>query len=205
MRELVIATKNRDKERELKELLKGMGVKVVSLNKYPDCPEVKEGASCFRENALRKARAVSKFTKRPALADDSGLETDALGGSPGVRSARFAGKNATYAQNNRKLLKMLKGKKMKERGAQFRCVVALCDYPKVIGLAEGKIRGRIAFSPKGKYGFGYDPVFIVPKYGKTFAQLKPKIKNKISHRARALKAAKILIIKYFKLSAPKAQ
>ena len=195
MKELVIATKNPDKERELKRLLRGSGVKVISLDRYPGSPNVKEGSRSFRENAVRKAMAVSRFTGKPALADDSGLETDALNGRPGVRSSRFAGKGATYVQNNRKLLKMLTGKRVKHRGAQFRCVVAVCDYPRLVGITEGRIRGRIAFAPKGRYGFGYDPVFIVPRYGKTFAQLGPKIKHRISHRARALNKAKKLIVK----------
>ncbi len=202
MKELVIATKNPDKKRELKKLLKELGIKIISLNKYPHCPNVKEGNRSFRENAIRKAMAVSKFTQKIALADDSGLETDALGGRPGICSSRFAGVRATYAQNNQKLLKMLKGKKMRQRGAQFRCIVAVCDYPRVIGVVEGKIRGRIAHAPKGKSGFGYDPIFIVPGYKKTFAQLGPKIKNSISHRAQALKKAKKLITKYFTNTTP---
>lgn len=205
MRELVIATKNPDKKRELKKLLKGLKIKVISLDNYRNCPEVKEGNKSFRENAIRKAMVASRFTKKAALADDSGLETDALNGRPGVCSSRFAGIDVTYAQNNQKLLRMLAGKEAKERGAQFRCVVAVCDYPKVIGVVEGKIRGRIAPQSKGKYGFGYDPLFIVPRYKKTFAQLGPGIKNKISHRAAALKEAKKIIIKYFKLHPQKAQ
>ncbi|MFC1631855.1 RdgB/HAM1 family non-canonical purine NTP pyrophosphatase [Candidatus Omnitrophota bacterium] len=196
MNEIVIATKNPDKRKELKELLSGLKIKVISLKSYPDCPDVKEGRSSFRENAILKAMAVSKFTKKPALADDSGLETDALGGRPGISSARFAGTDVSYAQNNQKLIKLLKNHKLKQRGAQFRCVVAICDYPQVVGVVEGKIRGRIAFAPRGKYGFGYDPLFIIPALKKTFAQLKPAAKNKISHRARALAKAKKLIIKY---------
>jgi len=204
-KELVIATKNPDKQRELKRLLQGLGIKIISLDKYPACPDVKEGNRSFRENAIRKAMAISKFTKRLALADDSGLETDALKGRPGIRSSRFAGCGATYAQNNRKLLKMLAGKKAKQRGAQFRCIVAVCDYPKLVAVVEGKIRGRIADTAKGRYGFGYDPIFIVPRYAKAFAQLSPKIKNRISHRALALKKAKKPIIKYFKLNTGKTQ
>ena len=200
MKELVIATKNPDKKREIARLLRGLGITVVALDKFPHCPDVREGNRSFRENAIRKAMAISEFTKTPALADDSGLETDALKGRPGIRSSRFAGNGATYDDNNRELLRKLKGRRAKERDAQFRCVVALCDYPKLIGVVEGKIRGRIADTPKGRYGFGYDPVFIVPGYGKTFAQLSPKIKNNISHRARALKKARRLITIYFKHS-----
>lgn len=199
MREIVIATKNADKKRELKKLLKGLKIKVISLDKYHNCPDAKEGHKSFKENAIRKAMVVSRFTKKVALADDSGLQTDALNGRPGVCSSRFAGIGVTYAQNNQKLLRMLAGKEAKERGAQFRCVVAVCDYPKVIGVVEGKIRGRIAFESKGKSGFGYDPLFIVPRYKKTFAQLGPRIKDRISHRAEALKKAKKIIIKYLKL------
>lgn len=203
MKQLVIATKNPDKKRELKKLLKGLGIRVISLDKYPRSPKVKEGSKCFRENAIRKAMVASKFTKSLSIADDSGLETDALGAKPGVRSSRFAGGNATYADNNRKLLKALRGEKTSQRGAQFRCVVAVCDYPKVVGVVEGRVRGKIAFAPKGRYGFGYDPVFIVPKYKRTFAQLKPGIKNRISHRAQALKKAKKLILKYLKSNPPR--
>ena len=203
MKEIVIATKNPDKRKELKELLKGLKIKVVSLDKYPASPKVREGSKSFWENAIAKAMAASKFTKRLAIADDSGLETDALGGRPGIRSSRFAGIGATYADNNRKLLKMLKGKKGKERRAQFRCVVALCNYPRVIGVVEGKIRGRISDTPKGRYGFGYDPLFIISRYARTFAQLNPKTKNRISHRARALAKAKKLILKYLTNTHPR--
>lgn len=205
MKEIIIATKNPDKRRELKRLLEDLRIKVISLDRYPGCPNVKEGKRSFRENAVRKAMVISKFTKKVALADDSGLETDVLNGRPGVCSSRFAGKDATYAQNNQKLLKALAGKKARDRGAQFRCVVAICDYSKVIGVVEGKIRGRIAHAPKGKFGFGYDPLFIIPRYKKTFSQLGPKIKHRISHRARALKKAKKLIIRYFRLDTRKPQ
>ena len=202
MKELVIGTKNQDKRKELKNLLKGLKIKVVSLKRYPGFPDVKEGRVSFRQNAVRKAMAVSRYTKRLSLADDSGLEVAALGGAPGVCSSRFAGKDAAYADNNRKLLKLLRARK--KRSAQFRCVAAICDYPNVVGVVEGKIRGRIADRPRGRYGFGYDPVFIVQGYNKTFAQLKPRIKNKISHRAWALKKAKKLILGYLKLDAHKA-
>lgn len=202
IRELIIATKNRDKEGEIKRILKGLGIKIVSLGLYPDCPDVREGYLSFRDNAIRKAMVVSKFTKKVALADDSGLETDALGGKPGIRSSRYAGKGATYEDNNRKLLKALSGKKACQRGAQFKCVIALCDYPRVVGTVEGIARGRIALQPRGKNGFGYDPVFILPKYKKTFAQLSPRLKNRISHRAKALKKSRLLIKEYFALKYP---
>lgn len=205
MKEIVIATKNPDKKRELAKLLKGLRVKVSSLEKYPGCPRIREGNRSFRENAVRKAMAASKFTGKLALADDSGLEVETLGRRPGVRSSRFAGPGATYEDNNRKLIRMLNGKKAKERGAQFRCIAAVCDYPRIIGVAQGRIRGRIANRAKGKSGFGYDPIFIVRRYGKSFAQLGPKIKNRISHRALALNKAKKIIIKYLELNTGKTQ
>ncbi|MFH1046301.1 MAG: RdgB/HAM1 family non-canonical purine NTP pyrophosphatase [Candidatus Omnitrophota bacterium] len=201
MKELVIATKNKDKQGELQKLLKGLRVKVITLERYPHCPEVREGVKSFCENAIRKAMFVSKYTGKPALADDTGLEVDALKGKPGVCSSRFAGKKATYDDNVRKLLQVLSGKTARQRGAQFRCLVAVCDYPRVVGVVEGKIRGRITFSPLGKHGFGYDPVFLVPHLKKTFAQLSPPEKNKISHRGLALAKAKRLIIKYWRLNA----
>ncbi len=200
MKEIIIATKNQDKKKELKKLLTGLKIKVSCLDTYPNCPDVEEGENCFRENAILKAMSASKFTGKLSIADDSGLEVDALGGEPGICSARFAGKNATYAKNNQKLLRDLDCKKPAQRAAQFRCVAAVCDYPKVIGVVEGRIRGRIALAPRGKNGFGYDPLFVVPKYKKTFAQLPRAVKNKISHRARALKKAKHLIRSYFKLN-----
>ena len=199
MKEIVIATKNSDKKRELTMLLKGTGIKVISLNKYPACPKVREGSRSFRENAVHKAMVASRFTRKVALADDSGLQVSVLGGRPGIRSSRFAGTNATYAQNNRMLLKLLKGKKIKQRGAQFICVAAICDYPKLVGVVQGIVKGEIALAPKGKSGFGYDPIFVIPRYKKTFAQLGPRIKNRLSHRAQALKRAKRLIAIYFKL------
>jgi len=205
MKEIIIATKNPDKKRELNKLLKGLKIKVISLDKYPKAPDVKEGSKCFRENAILKAMSASRFTGKIAIADDSGLEVDALGGAPGVRSSRFAGAKVGYADNNRKLLKALYGKPMKERTAQFRCVAAICDYPKVIGVVEGKIRGKIACGLQGKNGFGYDPLFIVPRFKKTFAQLTPSLKNKISHRGLALKKARGLILKYFKLNSKKTK
>ena len=196
MKEIVIATKNPHKKKELAKLLKGLKIKVIALDKYPDAPDVKEGSKCFWENAILKAMSASRFTKKLAIADDSGLEVDALSGAPGVCSARFAGRNVAYGDNNKKLLKVLKGKMMKERTAQFRCVAAICDYPKVIAVVEGKVRGKIAYCARGRNGFGYDPLFIIPSLKKTFAEISPNTKNKISHRARALKKAKKEILKY---------
>lgn len=196
MKQIVIATRNKDKRRELEELLKGLDVEVLSLDSFPKAPEVEEDGTTFEENAVKKAVAISKYTKGLAVADDSGLEVQALGGAPGVYSARFAGEGCSYADNNKKLLKLLKGMPKGSRKAQFVCAASVAYKGKVVGTVRGAIKGVISDEPKGSYGFGYDPVFIVPKYKKTFAELGKDIKNKISHRAIALRKAKSVISKF---------
>lgn len=193
MLEIVISSRNNEKKRELKTLLKDLEIKVLDLNDFPAAPKVEEKGKTFEENAAAKAFKIAKFTKRLVLADDSGLEVEALGGSPGVYSARFAGKNATYEANNRKLLKLLEGLPKSKRKAMFVCVIAIADKDKLLGLARGECSGWITFEPKGKNGFGYDPIFCSPKHSKTFAQLNPNEKNAISHRGRALSKARKLI------------
>lgn len=191
--ELVVATRNQHKLKEIKTLLRGLPVKVLSINNFKDVPEVKEDGATLKANAKKKAVQVSRFLKRLVIADDSGLEVKALGGKPGVYSARFSGKGATYATNNEKLLRLLKGLEAGKRGALFRCVIAISDKGKLVALAEGRSRGRIGFEPKGRTGFGYDPVFIPNGYKKTFAQLGIKKKNRISHRSKALLKARDII------------
>jgi len=191
--EIVISSRNNGKKRELKSLLKGLAIRVLDLNDFPAAPKVKERGKTFEENASAKAIKIAKFTKRLALADDSGLEVEALGGRPGVYSARFAGNNATDEANNRKLLKALAGVPKPKRKAKFICVIALADKDKLAGLVRGEYRGRITFEPEGKNGFGYDPIFFSPKHNKTFAQLSPGEKNAVSHRGKALRKAKKLI------------
>jgi XTP/dITP diphosphohydrolase len=132
------------------------------------------------------------------LADDSGLEVRALGGRPGVRSARFSGKGANDRKNIRKLLRLMKKVPVKKRGARFVCNIAIAKEGRVLSVVEGRCSGKIGFKPRGKFGFGYDPVFISPKHNKTFAELSPRIKNRVSHRARALKKAKVFIGKYLR-------
>ncbi|MDP3787437.1 MAG: XTP/dITP diphosphatase [Candidatus Omnitrophota bacterium] len=193
MLEIVISSRNKEKKRELKSLLKGLKIKVLDLNDFPAAPKVEEKGKTFEENAATKALTVARFTKRLTLADDSGLEVEALGGRPGVYSARFAGENATYEVNNRKLLRALERIPNPKRKAKFVCVIAIADKNKLVGLVRGECIGRITFEPKGRNGFGYDPVFFSPKYNKTFAQLSSKEKNSVSHRGRALKKAKVLI------------
>lgn len=190
MRKLVVATKNQGKAREVAEILQGMPYEIVTLDSYPDAPDVDENGSTFLENAVIKAKAYAEYTGELTLADDSGLEVDALGGAPGVMSARFA---PTTPERNAKLLDMMKDVPDNERTARFRCAIAIADPEGNIQTAEGKVEGVIAHSPKGTQGFGYDPLFYIPELGKHFAELEPEEKNAISHRGRALNAAKKLI------------
>ena len=183
MRRIVLATRNIDKVGEIREILKGFDL--LSLDEFPGAPEVEETGETLEENAVLKAGEISRNTGMAALADDSGLEVEILGGLPGVRSARFAGEDAGYEDNNRELLKLLAG--AKNRRARFRCVMAL-SYPSgETATGEGVCAGSITESPRGGGGFGYDPVFLVEGLDKTFAELAPEEKNLISHRAAALR------------------
>lgn len=193
MPEIVISSRNKEKKNELKTLLKDLKIKVLDLNDFSSAPRVEEKGKTFEENAAVKALKIAKFTEKLTLADDSGLEVDALGGRPGVYSARFAGNNADCGANNRKLLKLLKGFPGSKRKARFVCVIAIADKNGLAGVARGECSGRITFEPKGGKGFGYDPVFFSPARNKTFAQLSRSEKNAVSHRGRALKKAKKII------------
>jgi len=193
---LVVATRNKDKLKEIKTLLKGLPIKVISLNSFKDVPEVIEDGKTLEANARKKAIQVSRHLKKLAVADDSGLEVPVLGNRPGVYSARFSGKGATYSSNNKKVLRLLKGTPISKRTACFRCVIAVADKGKVAGIAEGRCRGRIGFEPKGRAGFGYDPIFVPNGHKKTFAEMGLKKKNRISHRGKALVKAKKLIIDF---------
>jgi XTP/dITP diphosphohydrolase len=195
---LVMATRNPGKIRELKELLQDLGITLLSLADFPNLPEIPEEGATFAENAAAKARAVARLTGRPALADDSGLAVDALKGAPGVFSARYARDRTapgppTDADNWRKLLQELQGVPWEERGARFVCEIALAWPEGRLLRAHGECRGVIALEPRGETGFGYDPVFWVPEYKATMAQLGPAIKNRISHRAHALAALRDLL------------
>jgi len=182
---IVFASKNRGKIRELNALLEGMNVNLLSLHDYPDVPSIVEDGNTFLENALKKARVISEYTGGTIIADDSGLEVDYLEGAPGIHSARYSGAGATDERNIRKLLEELDGVPTEKRGAAFRCALVLYRTDGTFETFEGKLEGIIALKPTGSEGFGYDPVFIVPEYGKTVAQLDPEIKNRISHRAIA--------------------
>ncbi|WP_027716976.1 XTP/dITP diphosphatase [Desulfovirgula thermocuniculi] len=193
---LVLATRNRGKIKELSALLAPLGYEVVSLEDFPGVPEVPEDGATFAENAVKKAVAVARHTGHLALADDSGLEVDYLGGAPGVLSARFAGEHGNDRANNEKLLALLAGVPPEKRTARFRCVVAVATPAGEVWTAEGSCEGVIADTPRGEGGFGYDPLFYVPELGKTFAELDPEVKNRLSHRARALAGAREILARF---------
>ena len=188
--ELVLATGNRDKQQEMKALLQDLGLTIRTLDEFPAAPVVVEDGETCQANAGKKAREIAQFTGALTLADDTGLEVDALGGRPGVFAARYAGAHATYADNCRKLLDELTGVPTEQRGARFLTVVAIADPVSSVEFVEGVLRGRIADHCSGGHGFGYDPVFIVPELGKTLAALTLDQKNRISHRGQALAKAK---------------
>jgi XTP/dITP diphosphohydrolase len=190
---IVVGTTNRGKLGEIRALLEDLPVEVLSVvDALGDVPALVEDGDTFEANAVKKARAVVQATQMVTLADDSGLEVDALGGRPGVRSARFAAEGATDAENNAALLEMMQDVDDELRTARFRCTVALIDpwEPDEIVVVEGRCEGTIATSPSGAGGFGYDPLFIVSGVGRTMAELEADHKNRLSHRARALAAAK---------------
>jgi XTP/dITP diphosphohydrolase len=174
---------------EIREILRKAGLKLTirTLDDLPKAPPVVENRRTIEGNALKKAHEVSRRTGLPALADDTGLFIDALGGKPGVYSARFAGPGCTFADNNAKVLRLMKKVAGVRRKATFRCIAALVFPNGKAGIAEGRIVGRIASDVSGGQGFGYDPVFYVPSLKKTFAQMSAAQKNRISHRGRAFR------------------
>ncbi len=196
MTEVVIATKNDKKLRELRRYLKSVKAHIISLKDMPGAPRIREDKSTFKGNAVKKAVTISKFTKGVVLADDSGLCVDALGGEPGVKSARFSGPRKKDGDNSIKVLKLLEGLPAGKRTARFVCAVAIADKGKVIKVIEEYCSGRIADSVRGRHGFGYDPLFLIPKYKKTFGELGLKVKDKMSHRSKALKKARKFLRNY---------
>jgi XTP/dITP diphosphohydrolase len=194
--EVIVATRNRGKLREFRDALKGLNLRIYGLSDFSDVPEIEEDGRSFTENALKKARFYSKVFGKLTLADDSGLEVDSLRGLPGVRSARYAGEKASSQENNQKLLREMQGVPISKRGARFRCIVALRSPGGREGLAEGACRGRIGFKEKGRKGFGYDPLFILPRDGRTMAELSLEAKNQISHRGKALRKIRKIIKKF---------
>ncbi|TMQ52074.1 MAG: RdgB/HAM1 family non-canonical purine NTP pyrophosphatase [Candidatus Eisenbacteria bacterium] len=184
---VVVASFNPDKLVELCSLLELPGLELVSLSEFPGAVPPDETGATLEENALLKARAALRSTGVPAIADDTGLEVEALSGGPGVRTARFAGPAATYDENVRHLLDLLRGVEPKHRTARFRTVCAACFPDRTEVVAEGVLEGRITERPRGSEGFGYDPVFEVAGTARTLAELEPAEKNQISHRAMAVR------------------
>ena len=185
MRQLLVATRNVHKTEEISFILEGL-FRVLDLSAVADAPEVEETGTTFVENARLKAVAISKTTGGLVLADDSGLEVDALGGEPGVYSARYAGPGAEDATNNRKLLAELAGIPEQKRTGRFRCVMVISREGEVLEEFEGCVEGMILEEEKGAGGFGYDPLFVPEGHTQSFAELGPRIKNGLSHRARAM-------------------
>ena len=191
--QIVLATRNKNKIKEIKEILKDSKIDILTFKDFPNLPHVKETGKTLKGNAILKAKSAFEFTGLPCLADDSGLEVEALDGAPGVSSARFAGEGCTYSDNNRKLLSQLEGAPWDKRNATFVCVVALALGSRRILTEEGKVFGYIADKEFGDRGFGYDPVFYFPPRKKTFGEMSPEEKNRISHRAKAFLRMKKVI------------
>ncbi|MFH1577547.1 MAG: non-canonical purine NTP pyrophosphatase [Candidatus Omnitrophota bacterium] len=209
---LVIASRNQKKTKEIKDILKGLNLKITSLQDYSSAPYITENGKTFKENAIKKATKIARFTQGLTLGEDSGLEVAALGGKPGVHSSRFSGKGKSDLKNNLKLLRLLGKLPIAKRKARYVCSVALADENGLLGVIEGACSGVIGFQMRGSSGFGYDPLFI-PRVSKitkgrpgkltvlrnnkkTFAQLGLCIKHKMSHRFRALNKARRVISRY---------
>tara|TARA_B100000953_G_scaffold213700_1_gene176637 strand:+ start:119 stop:751 length:633 start_codon:yes stop_codon:yes gene_type:complete len=184
--DIVVATHNKDKCKEILSELSGLNVTLKTLEDYPDIGDIEETGITLEENALIKVREVFSKTGLPSMGDDTGLEVDALGGKPGVFSARFAGENCTYMDNVNKMLNKMKDVPEEKRCAQFRTVVAYKDSKREL-ICEGIVKGNISIGIKGLGGFGYDPLFYIPEYKKTFAEMTMKEKNNISHRGIAIR------------------
>ena len=191
---ILIATMNTGKLLEYERLLAEVpGLELETMAALPEAIDVVEDRDTFRGNALKKAMEIATVAGMPCLADDSGLEVDALGGGPGVYSARYAGEGSTDSENNAKLLDELSGVADDERTARFQCAIVIVDQSgRELAMAEGACEGRIGSEPRGSHGFGYDPLFVPEGYAQTMAELGPETKNEISHRAKA--AAKLVPI-----------
>jgi len=195
MPRLLLATTNKGKAAEYRDLLRGLDFDIVTLDQAGISGEADESYNTFEENARHKAAFYAELGGLLTLADDSGLEVDALGGEPGVRSSRYAGDSATDQDRVDFLLNKLKGIPQSRRTARFRCVIAIAQPGGDVETAEGTCEGYIAIAPRGSNGFGYDPVFFLPEYGRTIAELSPETKNRISHRGRAAALARHILTK----------
>ena len=185
--DLVVATRNAGKLKEIRRLLESRGIRVRGIEEFPGAPDVVEDGETFAENAIKKAEAVAQFSSMPCLADDSGLVVDALQGRPGVHSARFSGAEADDQSNNRKLLYEMAAVPEIRRQASFCCVMALCMPGQSPRLFQGRVNGAILEREQGAGGFGYDPLFWLPGYNCTMAELPLDTKNQVSHRGQALR------------------
>ena len=192
---IVLATHNKDKREELQEALSEFTLEILSLNDFPFIGEIEEVGKTLLENSSIKAKTVHNLTQLPVIADDTGLEVEALNGAPGIYSARYAGEDVTYEDNVNKLLAEMENIPLENRKAQFRTVISFVDKDREL-WTEGTIKGIIGETAKGKNGFGYDPVFFVPELEKTFSELSIGEKNKISHRGLAMKKFRILLREY---------
>ena len=190
---LVLATGNQHKQQEILALLEGIDLTILTLQDFPEAPIIEEDGATCEENAIKKAQGIANYTGYVTLADDTGLEVDALGGRPGVYAARYAGEHATYADNCQKLLQELKSVPSGHRQAHFLTVVAIADPEGMVDVVEGELQGEITEQVQGGQGFGYDPVFFLPQLAKTLAEVSLHYKNTISHRALALQKAKVLL------------
>jgi XTP/dITP diphosphohydrolase len=193
IREVVLATRNRHKGEELAALLCDLPIRIRTMDDFRDVPEVIEDGETCEANAIKKARFVSEATGLLAVADDTGLEVDALNGRPGVYAARYAGEHATYEDNWKKLLGELTGVPPARRTARFITVAAVASPSETVQVATGQLKGLITEEPAGVRGFGYDPVFLVPEVGKTLAEMSSEEKNRISHRAKAFAQVRAIL------------
>tara|TARA_Y100000590_G_scaffold409132_1_gene500960 strand:- start:92 stop:697 length:606 start_codon:yes stop_codon:yes gene_type:complete len=196
--QIVLATHNKDKFKELYSCLKSLNVELLSLDQFPEIKEIIEDGKTLKENALIKARTVNQLTLLPAIADDTGLEVDALQGKPGIYTARYAGENCSYSDNVNKMLLEMKNIPMENRTATFRTVMAYVDKNMEL-TNEGFVKGIIFDKIKGLGGFGYDPIFYVLEKNKTFAEMNIEEKNLVSHRSRAIMALKADLVSNLKL------
>ena len=192
---IVLATHNKDKCKEMMAAFADLDIELLSLSGFPQVGEIIEDGETLTENAIIKAKTVFEITGIPAISDDTGLLVDALDGEPGIYSARYAGKDATYADNVKKLVREMKNIPLENRGAQFQTTMVYIDKDKEL-IADGVVKGKITSTPKGVGGFGYDPLFYIPEQEKTFAEMTIEQKNQISHRGIALRNLKRILQSY---------
>jgi XTP/dITP diphosphohydrolase len=195
---IVLATHNRHKVEEIRSILSDSSVELLSLDSFPEIGEIVEDGTTLEENARKKARTVFEKTSILSLADDTGLEVDALDGRPGVYSARYSGEKATYEENNKKLLLEMEGVPFERRTAKFRCVISIIGNG-IDEIAVGEMRGKILKETRGKNGFGYDPLFLPDGYEMSYAEMDSSLKNKLSHRAKALQEARKILTNLIKI------